>query len=156
MSTVIISEMLDPDKQLFGMFGVEDFLADGIVHLLLEKDDRRVNLFLSIVKMRKTNHDRGYFPLIFEGNKFEIVTDSARGGTFREMRDNPGCLGSGKTGNVRGTGCIIFRRRGTGRRGSGQSRHGRRHLLRKRLIRRNGDSALLHEHPGQAGLRHLG
>jgi len=75
MSTFIISEMLDPDKQLFGMFGVEDFLSDGIIHLLLEKDERRVNLFMSIVKMRKTNHDRAYFPLIFEGNQFEIVPD---------------------------------------------------------------------------------
>ena len=75
MSSFIISEMLDPDKQLFGMFGVEDFLADRIIHLELEKEDRRVNLFLSIVKMRKTNHDRAYYPLIFEDGKFEIVTD---------------------------------------------------------------------------------
>lgn len=74
MSVFIISEMLDPDKQLFGMFGVEDFLADGIVHLELEREDKNVNLFLSVVKMRKTNHDRSYFPLIFDGNRFEIVT----------------------------------------------------------------------------------
>ena len=26
-------------------------------------------------KMRKTHHDRGYFPLIFESGTFEIVTD---------------------------------------------------------------------------------
>ena len=75
MSIFIISEMLDPDKELFGMFGVEDFLADGIVHLDLEKDGRRVNLFLSVFKMRKTNHDRSYYPLLFDGNRFEIITD---------------------------------------------------------------------------------
>lgn len=74
MTSFIISEMLDPDKQLFGMFGVEDFLADGIIHLELERDHKQVNLFLSVVKMRKTNHDRTYFPLIFD-SKFEIVTD---------------------------------------------------------------------------------
>ncbi|MBA3045210.1 MAG: circadian clock protein KaiC [Candidatus Thermoplasmatota archaeon] len=75
MSIFIISEMLDPDKELFGMFGVEDFLADGIIHLDLEKSSRRVNLFLSVFKMRKTNHDRSYYPLLFEGSKFEIVTE---------------------------------------------------------------------------------
>ena len=75
MSVFIISEMLDPDKELFGMFGVEDFLADGIIHLDLEKSSRRVNLFLSVFKMRKTNHDRSYYPLLFDGAKFEIVTE---------------------------------------------------------------------------------
>ncbi|MFO7619294.1 MAG: ATPase domain-containing protein [Thermoplasmata archaeon] len=75
MSIFIISEMLDPDKELFGMFGVEDFLADGLIHLDLEKSSRRVNLFLSVFKMRKTNHDRSYYPLMFDGSKFEIVTE---------------------------------------------------------------------------------
>jgi len=75
MTTFIISEMLDPEKQLFGLFGVEDFLADGILHLELEKDGKQVNLYLSVVKMRKTDHDRTYFPLLFDGDKFEIITD---------------------------------------------------------------------------------
>jgi len=75
MSVFIISEMLDPTKDQFGMFGVEDFLADGIIHLDLEKSSRRVNLFLSVFKMRKTNHDRSYYPLLFDGTKFEIITD---------------------------------------------------------------------------------
>ncbi len=75
MSVFIISEMLDPTKDQFGMFGVEDFLADGIIHLDLEKSGRRVNLFLSVFKMRKTNHDRSYYPLMFDNAKFEIITD---------------------------------------------------------------------------------
>jgi KaiC/GvpD/RAD55 family RecA-like ATPase len=75
MSIFIISEMLDPDKELFGMFGVEDFLADGLIHLDLEKSGRRVNLFLSVFKMRKTNHDRSYYPLLFDGAKFEMITE---------------------------------------------------------------------------------
>jgi len=75
MSVIIISEMLDPDKELFGMFGVEDFLADGIIHMDLEKDGRQVNLFLSVFKMRKTNHDRSYYPVMFDGSRFEIITD---------------------------------------------------------------------------------
>ncbi|MCK5038368.1 MAG: AAA family ATPase [Thermoplasmata archaeon] len=75
MTTFIISEMLDPDKQIFGLFGVEDFLADGIMHLELEKDGKQVNLYLGVVKMRKTNHDRTYFPLLFDNDQFEIITD---------------------------------------------------------------------------------
>lgn len=75
MTVFVISEMLEPDKQVFGMFGVEDFLADGIMHLELEKEARRVNLFLSVVKMRKTSHDRSYWPLIFSKDGFEIITD---------------------------------------------------------------------------------
>lgn len=75
MTSFIISEMLDPDKQLFGMFGVEDFLADGILHMELEKEHKQVNLYFSVVKMRKTNHDRTYFPILFEGTEFEIITD---------------------------------------------------------------------------------
>jgi KaiC/GvpD/RAD55 family RecA-like ATPase len=75
MTIIVISEMLEPDKQLFGMFGVEDFLADGIIHLDMEREERKVNLFLSVVKMRKCQHDRAYFPLIATKEGFEIVTD---------------------------------------------------------------------------------
>jgi circadian clock protein KaiC len=53
----------------------EDFLSDGIVHLDLRREENLVNLFLSIVKMRMTSHKRGYFPLIFDKDGFEIVTD---------------------------------------------------------------------------------
>jgi KaiC/GvpD/RAD55 family RecA-like ATPase len=68
----LIAEM-DQDKNKFCLHG-EDFLSDGIMHLDLRRDDRVVNLFLSIVKMRKTAHKRGYFPLIFDEGGFEVVT----------------------------------------------------------------------------------
>jgi KaiC/GvpD/RAD55 family RecA-like ATPase len=53
----------------------EDFLVDGILHMDLRRDDNTVNLFMSVAKMRKTNHKRGYYPLIYDKNGFEIVTD---------------------------------------------------------------------------------
>ncbi len=74
ITTFLISEMLEPDKLYFGQYGVEDFLADGIFHIDLEKDGRNVNLFLSVVKMRATPHDRAYYPLIVDKGGFEIVT----------------------------------------------------------------------------------
>jgi KaiC/GvpD/RAD55 family RecA-like ATPase len=74
LTALLISEM-PTDKQVFGLYGIEDFLSDGIIHLSTEKSGNSVNLFLGVVKMRKTNHDRGYFPLIFDNGVFEIVTD---------------------------------------------------------------------------------
>lgn len=73
ITTFLIAEMKQ-DSDRFGDHG-EDFLSDGIVHLDLRREDRIVNLFLSIVKMRKTGHKRGYFPLIFMDGGFEIVTN---------------------------------------------------------------------------------
>jgi len=72
LTSFLITEM-DQDNMRFCQFG-EDFLSDGIMHLDLRRDDRVVNLFLSIVKMRKTRHKRGYFPLIFDEGGFEVVT----------------------------------------------------------------------------------
>ncbi len=75
VTTILISEIFDSSKETFGVYGVEDFLADGIIHLETERSGKIVNLFLSVVKMRKTHHDRSYFPLIFDKGNFEIVTD---------------------------------------------------------------------------------
>jgi len=75
ITTFLVSEMLEPDKLYYGQYGVEDFLADGILHLEMQRDERNVNLFLSVVKMRMTQHDRGYYPLIVDKGGFEIVTD---------------------------------------------------------------------------------
>lgn len=74
LTTLLVAEM-DQDSDKFCEHG-ESFLTDGIVHLDMRREDRNVNLFVSIVKMRKTNHRRGYFPLIFDKNGFELVTTS--------------------------------------------------------------------------------
>ncbi|MGM0510554.1 MAG: RAD55 family ATPase [Thermoplasmatota archaeon] len=50
----------------------EGFLSDGIFHLELRREENNVNLFLSTMKMRKTEHARDYFPLIYDEG-FEIV-----------------------------------------------------------------------------------
>ncbi len=72
ITTILIAEM-EQDSDKFCQNG-EEFLSDGIVHLDLRRDDRQVNLFLSVVKMRKTAHRRGYYPLIFDEGGFEAVT----------------------------------------------------------------------------------
>jgi len=72
ITTFLIAEM-EQDTSRFCVNG-EEFLSDGIIHLDLRRDDRQVNLFLSVVKMRKTAHRRGYYPLIFDEGGFEVVT----------------------------------------------------------------------------------
>ena len=71
ITSVLITEM-QQDSDKFCENG-EDFLSDGIIHLDLRREDRNVNLFLSVVKMRKTAHARGYYPLIFDEGGFEVV-----------------------------------------------------------------------------------
>ncbi len=75
VTVLLISEMLEPEKDRFGQYGVEEFLADGIIHLKTEKYGNRANLFLGVTKMRETNHERDYFPLIVDKSGFEIVRD---------------------------------------------------------------------------------
>lgn len=49
----------------------EDFLVDGIIHLKLhEVGESDVQLRISCVKMRRTNHRRGWLRLMHTGSKF--------------------------------------------------------------------------------------
>jgi len=72
ITSLLITEM-EQDSDKFCKFG-EDFLSDGILHLDLKRREQSVDLYLSVVKMRKTPHRRGYFPLIFDEGGFEVVT----------------------------------------------------------------------------------
>jgi circadian clock protein KaiC len=74
LTTFIIAEM-PADKVQFGTYGVEPYLADGIVHVDLRREGNNVGLYIGIAKMRKTKHTRKYFPLLIEENgMFTIVT----------------------------------------------------------------------------------
>ena len=73
LTALIVSEMRDAENK-FGQFGVESFLADGIIHIDLAREGRSVGRFIGIAKMRETNHVQGYFPLIADKTGFRIVT----------------------------------------------------------------------------------
>lgn len=73
VTSILIGEM-DAGSERFADY-CEDFLADGIIHLDLRRDGNTVNLFLGIIKMRKTDLKRGYYPLIYDKDGFEIVTE---------------------------------------------------------------------------------
>jgi len=75
ITVFLISEMYGENQTQFGQYGVEEFLVDGIIHIKTEEYANRANLFLGVVKMRETNHERDYFPLIVDQFGFGIVRD---------------------------------------------------------------------------------
>ena len=72
--TAFLIHEMPQDTNRFSVYG-EDFLSDGIIHMDLRRDENNVNLFLGIAKMRAAHHKRGYSPVIYDKNGFELVTD---------------------------------------------------------------------------------
>lgn len=51
----------------------EDFLADGLIHLLMEKvGDIDVYRRIRVVKLRGVNHNTGFFTLEYKGDSFQV------------------------------------------------------------------------------------
>lgn len=71
--TVFLVSEMQPDRVRFGNYGVEATLADGIIHLDMERSGHTVGRFISIVKMRETKHSADYYPLLFDATGFKIV-----------------------------------------------------------------------------------
>jgi len=77
-TTFLVSEM-PGDRRTFGAYNVEEFLADGILHLRIKEVEvgltTSVRRFLAVLKMRGVEHDMDYYPLLVQKGRFEIVTD---------------------------------------------------------------------------------
>jgi len=76
VTSFLVSEMA-PDEKKFSRYGVEEFIADAIIHLDLARKEGPIpelERYLCVVKMRSTHHDLQYFPLMYEGNHFVIYT----------------------------------------------------------------------------------
>mgnify|MGYP000347479169 CR=1 FL=1 len=77
-TTFLVSEMAR-DSVRMAHHGVEEFLADTIVHLRLHELDigmsTSVRRYIGVVKMRGVDHDMDYFPLLVEDGNFEIVAE---------------------------------------------------------------------------------
>lgn len=74
VTTFLITEIREEHTK-FGHYGIESFLADGIVHLDLQRDGKNVHLYIGVAKMRETNHSRDYFPLLVDKDGFNIVKE---------------------------------------------------------------------------------
>ncbi len=75
LTTIIICEMMGEDHKQFGDYGVEDYLSDGVMHIVMDRDGDDVKRKMAIVKMRHTNHMLGYKPFSWKGseNRFTIL-----------------------------------------------------------------------------------
>jgi KaiC/GvpD/RAD55 family RecA-like ATPase len=71
--TVFLIDEMAKDSSTFGRYG-EDFIVDGIIHLLMEKVGvGRVKRAIRCIKMRSTNHSTDYFVLFFEDGVFKVA-----------------------------------------------------------------------------------
>lgn len=65
------------DAEALGPFQVEEFLADGIVHLRMREVEvgltTSVRRSVGVVKLRGVKHDLDYYPLVVDRGQFEIV-----------------------------------------------------------------------------------
>lgn len=77
-TTFLVSETTR-DSSRFAKYGVEEFLADTIVHLRLKEVDAglatSVRRYIAIVKMRGVDHELDYYPLLVDRGNFEIVSE---------------------------------------------------------------------------------
>lgn len=61
------------DKSRLTEYGVEAYLADGVIHLELSERYRKVTRDISIVKMRATDSNMDIFTLEYKGKKFHAI-----------------------------------------------------------------------------------
>lgn len=72
VTAILLSEM-SPDWHRPSGYD-EDFLADGIIQLLMHKvGDIEVQRRIRCIKMREVKHVTGYFVLLFEEGKFHVT-----------------------------------------------------------------------------------
>jgi len=64
VTSLMVSEMPQGDNK-FGKYGVEDFLADAIIHLDYRRERDMSERYIGVVKMRYTNHELQYYPLFY-------------------------------------------------------------------------------------------
>ena len=72
LTSFLISE-ITLNKGGFSEFGVEEYLADGIIHLQLTERYRKVTREISIVKMRATNANNDIFTLEYRNKEFHAL-----------------------------------------------------------------------------------
>lgn len=66
LTSFFICEMTGDDHKQFGEYGVEDYLSDGVLHLVMERHGDDVSRKIGIVKMRHTRHVLGYKPFTWK------------------------------------------------------------------------------------------
>jgi len=72
MTSIFISEA--GPRSEFSNFGVEEYIADGVIHVSLEEvQERKFQRFLRVVKMRRTAHKMEKYPIQIGPNGMEVL-----------------------------------------------------------------------------------
>lgn len=72
LTSFLISEV-PREKGMLSEYGVEEYLSDGIIHLMLTERYRKVTREISVVKMRATNCNNDIFTLEYKNKKFSAL-----------------------------------------------------------------------------------
>jgi len=72
VTSLMVSEMPQGDNK-FGKYGVEDFLADAIIHLDYRRERDMSERYIGVVKMRYTNHELQYYPLFYNKEEGFVI-----------------------------------------------------------------------------------
>ena len=75
LTSFFICEMTGENHKQFGEYGVEDYLSDGVIHLVMDRKEDDVQRKLGIIKMRHTRHALGYKPFSWtqEEQRFTVL-----------------------------------------------------------------------------------
>ncbi len=74
LTSFFICEMTGEDHKQFGEYGIEDYLSDGVIHLVMERSADDVSRKMSVIKMRHTNHMLGYKPFRWKPEEQRFTT----------------------------------------------------------------------------------
>ena len=74
LTSFFICEMTGEDHKQFGEYGIEDYLSDGVIHLVMERSADDVKRKMSVIKMRHTNHMLGYKPFKWKPEEQRFTT----------------------------------------------------------------------------------
>ena len=75
LTSFFICEMTGENHKQFGEYGVEDYLSDGVIHLVMDRKEDYVQRKMGIIKMRHTRHALGYKPFNWkqEEQRFTVL-----------------------------------------------------------------------------------
>jgi len=74
-TALLLSEVTEGDSKKFSRYGVEEFVADGVIVLYYMGLGEGIFRNIEVRKMRRTKHKNGMFPLALEKNGMKVEAD---------------------------------------------------------------------------------
>ncbi len=78
-TTILSAEIPEDQKKKLSRFGVEEFVADGVIVLYYTGVGEGAFRNIEVRKMRRTNHKHGVFPLEIKKDGMHVVDDNILG-----------------------------------------------------------------------------